>query len=114
MGKTVPVRVEAAALSPLEVKCLENVQPNQECSSAQLEVVAPDKTFEPTNKLCLNGKRKRQQVASNGDSDDSDSEWTPLESPDFNNIQRNHNATKERTSRWIWWVLEKNVILERK
>ena len=50
-GKTAPVRMEAAELSPLEVKCLENVEENQECLSAQTEVVAPDKTLEPVSKL---------------------------------------------------------------
>ena len=69
-----------AALSPLEVKCLENVEGNQECLSAQLEVVAPDKALEPISKLRQHGKRKKQRVAIEGDSDDSDSERTPLES----------------------------------
>ena len=73
MAKTVPGAERLkAAFSPLEVKCLENVQPNQD-GVRQLDVAAPDKTLE---QICQHPKRKKKQI-SKPDSDDSDSDWTP-------------------------------------
>ena len=90
MPKAGSVRQEAA-LSPLELKRLENVKRNQDLLR-QLGLISPDKTLEPIRQ---HRKRKRKQVVQPY-SDDSDSEWTPqLES-----LNRRRSKRTTRTSIW--------------
>ena len=90
MPKAGPVG-QAAALSPLEFKRLENVKRNQDLLR-QLGLIPPDKTLEPIRQ---HRKRKRKQSVQPY-SEESDSEWTPqLESQ---NRRRSKRLT--RTSMW--------------
>ena len=85
------VRRQEAALSPLELKRLENVKRNQDLLR-QLGLIPPDKTLEPIRQ---HRKRKRKQSVQPY-SDDSDSEWTPQ--LEMQNRRRSNRTT--RTSTW--------------
>ena len=71
MAKTVPACQEAE-LSPLEVECPENVQPNLQ-RVGRLGLVEPETTLEPERLL---RKRKNQQMGAKPDTDVCDSDWT--------------------------------------